>query len=66
VGKDLDSADLNIKYIDLMEQNITEKIQKKLSPKLVHYLSKSNEFKNITILFACCIAANPHSADIEQ
>jgi len=33
-------------------------------PKLVQYLSGSNEIKNITILLARVIAAKPHSANV--
>jgi len=34
-------------------------------PKLVQYLSGSNEFKNITILLAHVMAAKTHSTDVE-
>jgi len=35
-------------------------------PKLVQYLSGSNEINNISILLARVIAAKPHSADVER
>lgn len=35
-------------------------------PKLVQYLSASNEFKNNSILLARVIAAKPHSTDVER
>lgn len=41
-------------------------IRQMLLPKLVQYLSGSNELKNITILLARVISAKPHSADVER
>ncbi|KAL4107180.1 hypothetical protein QTP88_017563 [Uroleucon formosanum] len=66
LGKDLDLADLNMEYTDLMEHNRLEEIRQMPLPKLVQYLSGSKEFKNITILLARVIAAKPHSADVER
>ncbi|KAL5236954.1 hypothetical protein ACI65C_007170 [Semiaphis heraclei] len=63
---DLDLADLNMEYTDLMEHNRLEEIRQMPLPKLVQYLSGSKEFKNITILLARVIAAKPHSADVER
>ncbi|KAL4084422.1 hypothetical protein QTP88_028244 [Uroleucon formosanum] len=66
LGKDLDLADLNMEYTDLMEHNRLEEIRQMPLPKLVRYLSGSKEFKNVTILLARVIAAKPHSADVER
>jgi len=66
LGKDLDLADLNMEYADLIEHDRLEEIQQMPLPKLVQYLSGSDEFKNITILLARVIAAKPHSADVER
>jgi len=49
-----------------MEDNRLEEIRQMPLPKLVQYLSASNELKNISILLARVIAAKPHSADVER
>lgn len=64
--KYLDLADLNMEYTDLMEHNRLEELGQMPLPKLLEYLSGSNEFKNISILLARVIAAKPHGADVEQ
>lgn len=66
LGKDIDLADLNMEYTDLMEHNRLEEIRQMPLPKLVQYLSCSNEYKNITIILARVIAVKPHSADVER
>jgi len=66
LGKDLDLADLNVEYTDLMEHNRLEELRQMPLPKILQYLSGSNEFKNISILLARVIAAKPHSADVER
>lgn len=54
-----------MEYTDLMEHNRLEEIWQMPFPKLVQYLSGSNEFKNITILLAHVMAAKTHSTDVE-
>jgi len=66
LGKDLDLADLNMEYTDLMEHDKLEEVRQMPLPKLVQYLSGSNEFKNICNLLARVVAAKPHSADVER
>lgn len=47
-----------------MEHDRLEEIRQMPLPKLVQYLSGSNEFKNISILLARVIATKPHSTDV--
>jgi len=64
LGKDLDLAVLNMEYTVLMEHDKIEVLRQMPLSKLVQYLSRSNELKNINVLLYCIVAAKPHSADV--
>lgn len=66
LNNDLGLADINIAFTDLMEHNGLEEIRQIPLPKLVQYLSGSNELENITVLLTRVIAGKANSAHVER